>query len=101
MPIVTKPKQGEAKKKGDGYFEWKMEEVVDYYSSKVIVGKDPWSSNVYAGKEVKKSEGNKDGGVTHPGDGGRYFTMPCYRKRQSGPWYTIGSDPIYFYSVRD
>lgn len=98
MPIVTKPKPGEHKKKSDHIFEWDMEEVVNYYSSKVIVGKNPYSSNVYAGKEVKKTEGNEDRSVTHPGDGKPYFTMPCYRKRQSGTWYTLGSDPIPFYS---
>jgi hypothetical protein len=101
MPIVTNPYQGQNKKKDDRTFVWKMEEVVDYYSSKVIVGDSPFSSNVYPGKEQTKAQGSKDTSVDHRGNGQRLtlFTMPCYRKKQGGTWYTLGSDPIYFYSV--
>jgi len=99
MPVVTNPYAGQRKKKSDRTFEWKMEEITDYYSSKVIVGDSPFSSNVYPGREFKKAEGCKDGGVTHPGNGKPHFTMPCYRKRQGGTWYTLGSDPISFVSI--
>jgi hypothetical protein len=102
MPIVTNPKQKQEKKKHDRTFVWDMEEVVDYYSSKVIVGDSPFSSNVYPGRERTRAQGPKDTTVDHyRGNGQRLtlFTMPCFKKKQGGTWYTLGSDPIYFYSV--
>ena len=97
MPKVTNPSpDGAIKSKNNHTFEWDMENVY-YTSSKIIVGSYRGSDNIYAGKEFQRGT-TKDNNVPHPGGMKKCYARVKYRKSQTGPWCTDGSQIREFFS---